>query len=328
MRVRAAVVVLLCACGAPPRQRLPPAGDSYDEGTGQLAAASISLRVDGVGDDDGAVREDRFERRYETYDLGLGYGGLGYGGLGYGGFGGAGYGGWGGIGYGPPPPQGPPYQPSIVVQGAAIEGTVRWKAGGGVPWPAGCGAARVARAGVPVGGAVVYLDGVRSGRAVPYASGLIKTGGVLQVTDCAILPAAQVAGPLPSPLIVENADRSPARLHHERPGGVTTIELDAGGRGHLALERAGASQIRDGVRAPAWVIAQAHPYYVVTGDDGRFAIEEIPAGVWELVVWYPPLVTAIGTDGPVWSPPTIERRKITVGKAAVVTADFALTPAR
>ena len=74
------------------------------------------------------------------------------------------------------------------------------------------------------------------------------------------------------------------------------------------------------------MVSQAHPYYVLTGDDGSFALDEVPPGVWELVVWYPPLVTAVGADGPVWSAATVERRRVTVGKRGLATVDVALTP--
>jgi hypothetical protein len=323
----AATVVWACARPAPPR--LGVAGGQYDDGTGQLAAASVQIRRE-PGDDEPARVEDRYDRRLYDDPLiygGLGYGGLGYGGLGYGGLGYGGLGGIGGIGFGPAAPQPPPYAGSAVADGSALQGLVRWKADGGVAWPAGCDAARVARSGAPVAGAVVYLEGMRAGRAVPYAMAG-KTGGVAQVTACAIVPATQLAGPLPTQLVVENADRSTARLNHERPGGVTTVELEPGGRGHLALERAGDTRLWDGVRAPAWVMAQAHPYYVVTGDDGRFVLDEVPPGTWSVVVWYPPLVTSVGTNGPVWSPATVERRRVVVARSSVVRVDAELTPAR
>ncbi len=316
-------IALVCGCGAPPAPPLGPAGSRFDDGTGQLATASVRLRRQDGDDGDGVRVEDRYDRRHHD-DLG-GYGGYGYGGAGYGGIGGYGY---GGIGYGPAPPQPPPYAGVTVTDGGAVEGSVRWKSGAGVAWPAGCDATRVARAAAPVAGAIVYLDGIRSGRAVPYAMALVKTGGVAEVTSCAILPATQLAGPLPTQLVVENSDRHPVRLHHERPGGVTTAELDPGGRTQLAIERVGETRLWDGVRAPAWIVAQAHPYYVVTGDDGRFVLDEVPPGTWGLVVWYPPLVLAVGADGPMWSRPTIERRRVTVGKAATVRVDVALAPAR
>ncbi len=319
------------ACAPPPAPPLAPAGTSRDDGTGQLARASVRLRHDGI-DEPRPVRAPA--DRGHLDDLGgldgldgldgLGLGGLTYGGLGYGG---VTYGGWG-LGFSPRRTAPPAYQGVTVTGGGSIEGAVRWRSGGGVAWPPGCAVARVARAGTPVAGAVVYLEGVRSGRAVPFAMGAARTGGVAVATACAIVPTTQVAGPLPVVLLVENADRERVRLHHERPGGVTTLTLDPGGRASLAVERAGETRLWDGARAPAWVLAQPHPYQVVTGDDGRFALDEVPAGTWELVVWYPPLVVALGADGPVWGPPTVERRRVTVPRSTTVRVAAELTPAR
>ncbi|HUQ03321.1 MAG TPA: carboxypeptidase-like regulatory domain-containing protein [Kofleriaceae bacterium] len=326
----AAAAVLAWACGAPQAPGLKPAGSREDDGTGQLAEASVRLRR--AGGEEGVRAEDRYERQHDddpgAYG-GFGYGGLGYGGFGYGGlgYGGFGYGAWG-IGYGPGLAAPPPYTGVIVGDAGAIEGSVRWKSGGGVAWPAGCDAARVARAGAGVSGAVVYLDGVRTGRMVPFTMAAVKSGGVATVSACAIAPTTQLAGPLPTQLVVENGDTRAVKLRHERPGGVTTADLEPGGRTHLPIERAGDTRLWDGVRAPAWVVAQAHPYYVVTGDDGRFVLDEVPPGTWTLVVWYPPLVTSVGVDGPVWGAATVERRRVTVAKSALARADVELTPAR
>jgi hypothetical protein len=333
----AVAAALAWACGTPKSPPLWPAGSNYDDGTGQRAQAWVRLRREGGDDDDGVRADETYERRRFDDPLAYGtYGGAGYGGYGYGGYGGIGYGGYGyggfgygawGVGFGPSPPQPPPYAGVVVVDAGAVVGRVRWKASGGVPWPAGCDAARVARAGTPVSGAIVYLDGVRSGRMVPYTMAQVKSGGVATVTSCAIVPAAQIAGPLRVQLVVENDDTRPVKLRHERPGGVTTAELEPGGRTMLPIERVGDTRLWDGVRAPAWVVAEAHPYYVVTGDDGRFALDEVPPGTWTLVIWYPPLVTAVGADGPVWGAATVERRRVVVGKSAVAQADVELAPA-
>ncbi|HVK76015.1 MAG TPA: hypothetical protein VM734_21965 [Kofleriaceae bacterium] len=313
-------VVALIACGAPPAQRLGPAGSRYDDGTGQLAAASVRLEV---GGEEATPFADRRPRRYLDGDASA-YGGYGYGGYGYGGFA---YGGIG-FGYGPPVAPPPPYNPSGVIDGGAVVGAVRWKADGGLAWPEGCDAARVARAGAPVAGAVAYLEGVTAGRAVPYAMSFVRTGGVLVVDSCALVPTVQTVSPLPGQVIIENADQHPARLVGERAGMTTTLELEAGARQTLAIDRVGALRVDDGRRAPAWVIGQAHPYYVISDADGRFALDDVPPGSYELVVWYPPLVARIGTGGPEWTAPTIERRRITVGKRGVARVDVALTPAR
>ena len=39
----------------------------------------------------------------------------------------------------------------------------------------------------------------------------------------------------------------------------------------------------------AWIYTSEHPYAVVVGDDGRFLLEEVPAGDYELVAWHPVL---------------------------------------
>ena len=64
----------------------------------------------------------------------------------------------------------------------------------------------------------------------------------------------------------------------------------------------------------------------VTDALGRFAIDGVPAGSYELVIWYPPMVRAVEDDRPVWTEPTVVRRRISVGAAETVRAGLALTP--
>lgn len=320
-----AALVALAGCGAPPAQRLGPAGSRLDDGTGQLASASVRLEV-------GATEEGPFGDRYARRRLELeagGYGGAGYGGYGYGGYGygGFGYGGLG-VGLGPPAPPAPPYHPTGVIDPGTVMGALRWKVDAGVAWPAGCAAARVARVGAPISGAVAYLEGLTAGRAVPYAMSFVRTGGVLVVDDCALVPTVQIVSPLPAQLVIENADQVVARVVGERAGMTSTVELDPGGRQTMSVDRVGALRFEGGARAPAWAIGQAHPYYVVTDPDGRFALDDVPPGTYQLVVWYPPLVMRVDAGGPRWGPATIERRRVTVPRRGVVRLELALAPAR
>jgi hypothetical protein len=41
----------------------------------------------------------------------------------------------------------------------------------------------------------------------------------------------------------------------------------------------------------AWVVVAAHPFYVVTGADGRFAFDNLPAGQYKLQIWHERLGT-------------------------------------
>ena len=35
-----------------------------------------------------------------------------------------------------------------------------------------------------------------------------------------------------------------------------------------------------------FVLAFAHPYHAVTGEDGSFSISEVPAGTYNLSIWH------------------------------------------
>jgi len=41
----------------------------------------------------------------------------------------------------------------------------------------------------------------------------------------------------------------------------------------------------------AWVVVAAHPFYAVTGADGRFAFDQLPAGRYKLQIWHERLGT-------------------------------------
>lgn len=326
-----AALTAAIACSAPGHAPLAPAGTQGDDGAGVLARASAQLTLAGATDDEGEPYpdEDRYERTYDYDPLsyaGFGYGNFGYGGFGYGAFAYGGMGGFafggGGIGYGRGYDRGGTgYDPRSAGDPGAVEGALVWKSDAGVAWPADCPLARVARAGAPVAGAVVYLDRVASGRAFE------RTGGVLTATACGLAPSVQLVAPVPADVIVDNAAPRAARLSLGTGVARDSADLDPGGRLALPVDRPGIVAVDLAGGAPAWVVGQAHPYYAVTDAAGRFALDLVPHGTHTLVIWSPPVVTAVTPDGPRWSAPTIERRTIVVPRQGVATIQTSLSPA-
>lgn len=322
VRAAASLVTALALAGCGPRGNPPlsPAGANDDDGVGALARSSTKLVFDGAGDDDerGDYEGGGYERTYDYDPLAYyGYGSFGYGGFGYAGYG---YGGLVGFGMGGDRGEVPSYDGRGGGSFGAIEGVVTWKADGGVAWPPDCGLARTARAGAPAAGAVVYIERINTGRSIGS-----RTGGVVTATACGLAPAVQVIGPLPASLVVENASAEPARLQVNQPAR-ELVELDPGGRLELPVLRRGVMELTVPGRAPAWVVAEAHPYYEITDETGRFALDQVPPGPHTLVVWTPPMVTAVNGGVPVWSEPAIERRTIVVPADGLASVQLAVTP--
>lgn len=58
----------------------------------------------------------------------------------------------------------------------------------------------------------------------------------------------------------------------------------------------------------AYVLVFGHPYFAVSDENGRYTIDDVPAGTYALAVW-----SELGTA---------QTRRVTVGEGAVVEADF------
>ncbi len=80
--------------------------------------------------------------------------------------------------------------------------------------------------------------------------------------------------------------------------------------------------------APAWALGFVHPYVALTDADGKFRMDDIPAGSYELVVWHAPVATGMKDGQLVLSAPVIVRRPVTIAadRATAVAIDLPAAP--
>jgi hypothetical protein len=155
-----------------------------------------------------------------------------------------------------------------------------------VPARGACGGPRIA-ADRAVGGVLVYVERVSVGRT---STGLMRpasVGGTLTKRGCALLPAAQIVAPLPSTLMIHgDAQRASVKV---RPpvGDAKTLELQEAGVVDVELE-AGVTRV-DADKASAWVVAIDTPYYAITDDAGRFRLDELAPGTYDITFWQAPI---------------------------------------
>ena len=327
---RAALAVAIAGCVGPRGDAtLPAAGRADDDGAGQLAQASVQIRLgDGATDLDVERERERERsggpRRYRRggfEDSDAAYAGTVYGletsvgGSRYG------LGGMGRVGFGI---VGPMLPPRTDGGDSALIGLVTWRGDRGVVWPAGCTEARVAHAGGAAAGAVVYLVNAPLRRERGDDDRWTTARGAIEADRCALWPAAQAIGPVPAIVDVETGGDGALTL---AVTGRKPVPLDPGGRAKVGIDADGLIRVDADGRAPAWIISQPHDYHTVTDAHGRFVLDGVPAGAYELVVWFPPMVRALDGGQPVWTEPTVVRRRVTVGEGESVRLGFALDPA-
>jgi hypothetical protein len=333
------------ACGAhrpasaPP---LPAAGTPLDDGSGVLAMASRQLTVGDAEPSPAAGGREDGDYYYDGY-----YGGLIYGGAGYGAYGGTLYGNYQFMyagGYANPvAPFRADYAPAFVVGGGAIEGTVLWpqppRAAASVALAAERGhcPAQVANPTLlvddrgRVADAVVYLSDIRTGKPMPQLARTIQVGGLVERRDCALSPPLQLVAPVTSLIRLSNADDAGARFAGVRvgpsggePSAAFELEVGGGGSRLVGVDRDGFVRIEErGAGGPAaWAVVQGHPYFAITDAQGGFRLDDVPVGIYELVVWHPPVLTGVDQAGrPAYGDPVVQRTRVAVksGQATSLT---------
>ena len=221
----------------------------------------------------------------------------------------------------------PKYRQTEGIAGG-IEGTVTWR--GAIPGKltTACGALEPVAAGADrtLAGALVYIQKVSVGRTLPNEGKPASVGGLVVRRGCALVPAIQIATPLPSPLVLHGGPTR-TRLRVTPPSGAAKVhDLEAAGRTSLQLQ-AGVTRVEadDGTLAAAWVVAADTPYYAFTDDHGRFRLDELAPGTYDVTVWHPAMPTLVN-GALTYGPPLIVQRSVRVDAARTSRLDVALGP--
>ncbi|CAN5917425.1 hypothetical protein BH11MYX3_BH11MYX3_47720 [soil metagenome] len=314
------------ACGGPSQQQpIYAAGTERDEGHGLLARASSRMLTSADSDAEPLPQRTKVPRRYDPRYGGDEYGGAEYGG---GAYGGATY-----ATYNPPPwgypsvNRMPHYQQQAGLS-AAVEGTISWR--GAIPkltTPCGTIDPLAISRERGVSGILVYIEKFNVGRALPNTMGEQRpslVGGLVVKRGCMFAPITQVVNPLPAQLAI-HGDGVRTRLRVIAPGGVPKdSELEEAGRIALQL-KPGVTRVEaeDGSLGAAWVVGVDTPYFAMTDETGRFRIDELAPGTYELTVWQPPIPT-LSAGKLVYGPPVIVRRSVRVDAAKTSRVDIGL----
>lgn len=233
---------------------------------------------------------------------------------------------------------GAPYVARAVPDGGTIAGTVTLD--GAAPPDTtvrpdsavarACGASFVdrtlARRGERLGGVVVWLEGVRGGKALPTLR-----RHQLSLRRCQFEPRAlaAVAG---GTLNVHSTDPIGTQLRVVRwPEGQIVAHARTTDAGQVvpderALARAGALEVR-GTQHPwlrAWLLVFDHPYFATSEGDGGFRLDSVPPGSYRLIAWHErlgrveqPVTVGAGQASTV---PIVMRARVPGAPAAAATA--------
>lgn len=197
------------------------------------------------------------------------------------------------------------YTVATVSAPATVSGTVTLKAPLAATAPistgadsAICGATVVEEAAIPAGGAagvVVWLEGVRSGKA-PGLERRVE----LESMGCKLTPRLQAAF-TGSAVNIIGHDQFRQHLRFTAGAETTpraTILLGGGEQvipTELPFKAPGMVAVRDAghVWTHAWLAVFDHPYYATTGPGGAFSIDGVPPGKYTLKAWHDR--TAVGS---------------------------------
>ena len=198
-----------------------------------------------------------------------------------------------------------PYRPITVSGGVKLTGTIdfdgTFPADTVIQLPAdaaGCGQRitdhRVQHTGTRIGGAIVWLTDIRTGKQLPLGRRF-----ELVNEDCMLSPQVQ-AVVAPATLNIASED---VALHRDRIINVGTGELEGIAPFNDNGEVVPFDRMLDGTEqleitcdlhpwAKAWILVLDHPYFATSEKNGSFSIDDVPPGNYHLKAWHPLLGTA------------------------------------
>ena len=140
-------------------------------------------------------------------------------------------------------------------------------------------------------GVVVWIDGIRSGKALPVE----RRFGVTN-EDCGLEPELQtaVAG---GTLNIRNRDATEHRTRvTRREGGEVVATIRETDEGQVVpndrvLAKAGILELSCEAHpwTRSWIAVFDHPYYAMTDPDGAFVMDSVPPGRYAVRIWHPRL---------------------------------------
>ena len=152
----------------------------------------------------------------------------------------------------------------------------------------------------------------------------ITVGGVIVKRGCSFAPAAQLVTPVPAQVTI-HGDRKPSKVVVWMPQGPKrTSELQEAGRIALPM-KAGTLKVEseDGTLGAAYVLGLETPAFSVTDESGRFRLDELAPGTYQIVAWFPPVPT-LSKGKLVYGEPTMVKRSIRVDGNRTSRLDLSL----
>jgi hypothetical protein len=144
-------------------------------------------------------------------------------------------------------------------------------------------------------GVVVWIDGIRSGKTLP-----LERRFEITTDRCVVVPELQtaIAGGTLNVRSLDAVEHRTRIVRSESGEAVATIrETDEGQvvPNERVLARPGILEISCEVHpwTQAWIAAFDHPYFASTGADGRFVMDSVPPGRYQLRTWHPRLGTTV-----------------------------------